>query len=188
MSTTTDESNDADDDQSATPPERKRRRPYDVPSIAALALAIAAVALSAWSALRPTTAETSASPDAPVFEDSARQESRQNVCDGFATVRRGVSLNTNAGAPGGPGDAAGGLAVAANARLALLGGGLYLQSRIDPATPPELSEAAHAFADELLDIGVASIAGVPTTDSVQTQRLRSAEELSNNIARLCEAQ
>lgn len=153
-------------------------------SFVALVLAIGAVALSTWAAFRPVTPEAATEIDAAA-DDAARIAAEQKLCIAFETVHRGVSLNTNASAPGGPADVAGGMAVAANARLALFGGGEYLLSRIDPAVSTELEEASRSFADMLVDIGAISISGVPTSDPAQADRLQAAEELSGAVDSLC---
>jgi hypothetical protein len=48
------------------------------------------------------------------------------------------------------------LAVAANARLALIGGGLYLQERLaaNTAAPTELANAANSFANTIQQLGI----------------------------------
>ena len=43
--------------------------------------------------------------------------------------------------------------VAANARLAMVGGGEYLLSHLDPKTPPELADAVRSFANNLKTSG-----------------------------------
>lgn len=154
-------------------------------AVVALILAAGALALSAWAAFRPTASEAAGPPAA---DDATSTAAKQKACSAFSTVRRGVSLNTNASAPGGPNDVAGGLAVAANARLALFGGGEYLMSQIDTAVPSELREPATEFAETLMDIGAIAISGVPTTEPAQADRLRSAERLSSVIAEKCGGQ
>lgn len=154
-------------------------------ALLAMALALVAVALSAWAAFRPSPTENAAVGAPAQITDESRGVARQSVCDAFDTVRRGITINTNASAPGGPGDVAGGMAVAANARLALLGGGEYLLSKLEPAVPTDLGDATRTFATTLLDIGALSIAGIPTTDPAQTDRMRSADALSAEIAGLC---
>lgn len=148
----------------------------------ALILAAGALALSAWAVIRSIAPE-SAGP--PIADEATSTAAKQKACSAFVTVRRGVSLNTNASAPGGPNDVAGGLAVAANARLALFGGGEYLMSQIDAAVPSELREPATEFAETLMDIGAVAISGVPTTEPAQADRLRAAERLSSAIADKC---
>lgn len=59
-----------------------------------------------------------------------------------------------------PNDPAGQLAVAANAHLALLGGGAYLQDRIiaEPASPTDLANAAKSLANTIEQLGTAYLA------------------------------
>jgi hypothetical protein len=97
-------------------------------------------------------------------------------------VRKAVSLQTNADL--GP-DPVAKEAVAANARLATLGGGEYLLSRLDPATPPELPGAVRSFANNLQDIGMNQLVGVPNTDPALAARLSEAQKASTQIAELC---
>ncbi|UXA17592.1 hypothetical protein [Mycobacterium sp. SMC-4] len=153
-----------------------------------MVLAITAVALSVWAVIRSGSPSDPAATGhtATQFDEAERSAATQRVCEAFETVRRGVSLNTNATAPGGAQDVAGGLAVAANARLALFGGGEYLLARIGPATPDDLAQASRNFAETLLDIGATSISGVPTTHPEQAERLRIAEEQSAAVAEQCE--
>lgn len=172
---------------SDTPPDRApaggdapRVTTYGI-AICALILALGAVALSGWTALRSSTEESAV----PIADEQSRVEGQRRICDAFTVVRQGVSLNTNLEVPGRGGDPAAGMSVAANARLALFGEGEYLLARLDMAAPSELRDATRSLADALLDIGPTSIAGVPTTDPAQAQRLRSAEDLSTRVADLC---
>ncbi|CAN5775259.1 hypothetical protein BH10ACT9_BH10ACT9_13740 [soil metagenome] len=107
------------------------------------------------------------------------------ACTAFDVVRTGVDLNTSTLATGGPGDAAEATAVAVNARLSLLGGGQYLMSRIDPATPRGLASEVRNFANTLMDIGATSIAGSRTTDPQQVTRLQDAQALSITVNTQC---
>lgn len=97
----------------------------------------------------------------------------------------GVTQNTNLQAPGGPEDAVGNLAIAANARLSLYDGGQYLLARLDPATPPELADAVRTFANNLMDIGAAATAGALNTDPEQSARLRDADSVNSTVDGLC---
>lgn len=158
-------------------------------AIAALVLAILATLLGAYAALRPTDRDSSDEPGAAggSYDQAQQDEAKATICSAFDTVRDGVGLNTNAKAPGGARDFTGTLAVAANARLSLLGGGQYLLARLEPATPADLAEEVRVFADQLLDIGAAAVAGKQTTDPVQATRLRDAEAMSVSIAEKCNA-
>jgi hypothetical protein len=100
-------------------------------------------------------------------------------------VRTGVQSNTNLKPPGGPEDVTGALAVAANARLSLSEGGAYLLARLEPDTPQDLTDAVRKFANQLMDIGARSIAGIPNSDPDQAARLKDADAFSASIAALC---
>ncbi len=93
-----------------------------------------------------------------------------------------VQLQTNT-APGS--DPAAVEAVAANARLAMLGGGDYLVSQIEDGTPADLAEAARSFGTTLRVIGINLLAGVPNADPAQDARLRDAEKTRDKLAELC---
>ena len=109
-------------------------------------------------------------------------ESKVKVCAAFDTVGRAVQLQTHADL--GP-DPASQTAVAANARLSLIGGGEYLLSRLDDQTPPELADAVRSFANNLDDIGMNALAGATNEDPQQSARLTAGEAGRNNIAELC---
>jgi hypothetical protein len=83
-----------------------------------------------------------------------------------------------------PGDPAGALAVAANARLALYGGGGYLRDRVarQAATPPDLAQAANAMADTLEELSMGYLAGL--NSSLEPLRHDLDSQL-DRIDRLC---
>ena len=141
---------------------------------AALAIAVIASGLAIWALMRTPgePADTARQPDDP----------KAQVCVAFDTVRKAVSVQTNADL--GP-DPVAKDAVAANARLATLGGGEYLLSRLYPATPPELADAVRSFANNLQDIGMNQLAGVPNSDPNLAARLSEAQAASQEIADLC---
>ena len=118
------------------------------PSLA-LAVALLSTGLSAAALVR--TLDRGAD-----YSDEQRSAATARICTAFDTVRAGVATNTNVTAPA---DISGSLAAAANARLALTDGGLYLMARLDPATPADLADAVRTFADALMDIGAAATAG-----------------------------
>jgi hypothetical protein len=164
--------------RSVDAPDRPRRGGVVV--VIALILAIAAVGLAAWAAFRPAPA-----PAPAVYTATQQAAAKTAVCGASDLVRRGVSLNTNMPVPGGDADITGSLAVAANARLSLSGGGRYLLDRIDPATPTELAASARQFANTLMDIGAAAIAGAQNTDPDQAARLRDADAANVKIVEAC---
>lgn len=144
-----------------------------------LAVAVLSLGVAVFAVFRTFSSE-------PDYTDAQRGEARTAICSAFETVRTGVATNTNIEAPGGSGDIAGALAVAANARIALLDGGQYLLARLDPATPTELAGEVRRFANQLMDIGAAATAGVPNTDPVQAGRLQDAEAASTAIRDRCQ--
>jgi hypothetical protein len=150
-------------------------------AVLALLVALVALGLAGWAAFRPTPAP--AAP--PAYTASQQADAKKAVCAASDLVRRGISLNTNLPVPAGDGDVTGSLAVAANARLSLSTGGRYLLDRLDPATPKELADSIRQFANTLMDIGAAAIAGAQNTEPEQASRLRDADAANSEIAAAC---
>ncbi|VEG54760.1 putative alanine and proline rich membrane protein [Mycolicibacterium aurum] len=144
-----------------------------------LVVAVLALGVAVFAAVRTLNAE-------PDYTDAQRTDARTAICSAFDTVRTAVATNTNTEPPGGSGDIAGALAVAANARIALFDGGQYLLARLEPATPTDLAGEVRRFANQLMDIGAAATAGVPNTDPVQAGRLQDAEAASTAISGRCQ--
>lgn len=145
---------------------------------AALAVALIAAALAVWTLVR-----TPAAPQAK--EQPTSQQTggdKASVCTAFKTVRNAVSLQTNADI--GP-DPVARTAVAANARLATLGGGSFLLGQVNSATPTDLADAVRGFATDLQNIGMKQLAGVPNTDTGLTAQLNDAQNASTRILDLC---
>lgn len=155
-----------------TDPSPRRGLLYTALVLSLLSLGVAAVAL-----IRPT-----AEPD---YTEAERSDAKAAICAAFDTVRTGVATNTNVQPPGGSDDIAGALAVAANARVALLDGGQYLLARLGPAVPGDLAGEVEKFGNLLMDIGAAATAGVPNDDPVQAGRLEDAQAAGTAITGLC---
>jgi len=147
-----------------------------------LVVALAAAALSGWLLIRLSQEGT---PNSPNYSGAQRTDAKTKICAAADVVRKGVSLNTNLQPPGGPEDITGTLAVAANARISLYDGGQYLLARLDPATPPELSDAVKKFGDLLMDIGANATAGSQNSEPAQAARLKDADATNATIAQLC---
>jgi hypothetical protein len=141
---------------------------------AALLIAVVAVALAAWSLMSGSsgTSEAGKQPGDP----------KTRVCSAYQTVSQAVSAQTHAELGQDPIALS---AVAANARLALLGGGQYLLDRLDPATPSELADAVRTFANNLQDIGIYALAGVPNSDPEQAARLTQGDVANQQLRSLC---
>ena len=150
---------------------------------AALVIAVIAIGVAIWTLVRspgePENARQSPADNARLSPDDAKAR----ACVAFDTVRRAVSTQTNTDL--GP-DPVAREAVAANARLATLGGGEYLLSRLDPGTPPELADAVRSFANSLQDVGMNQLAGVPSTDPNLTAKMSDAQAASQKLADMCQ--
>ncbi len=143
-------------------------------SVLSLFLALAAIGIAAWAMVMvwPQKDKT--------VEPTA--ESKQKVCAAFDTVSKAVQLQTHADL--GP-DPIAQTAVAGNARLALIGGGEFLLSRLDDQTPPDLAEAVRLFANNLDEIGMNALAGATNEDPQQAARLTAGEDGRTKVADLC---
>jgi hypothetical protein len=140
----------------------------------ALLVAVVAVALAIWALM-------SASSNAPAAAQQAG-DPKMRVCTAFDTVSKAVTGQTHADL--GP-DPVAQAAVAGNARLALVGGGQYLLSRLDSATPTELADPVRSFANDLQDVGMYALAGVSNSDPEQAARLTQADLARKQIVELC---
>lgn len=167
-----------DSDASSLPDTADRRVP--VIPILALVAALAALGLAVWSALRPVPAAA-----APTYSAAQQPDAKLEVCAAADLVRKGLALNTNLQSPGGPDDVTGALAVAANARVAMSDGSQYLLVKLDPATPNPLADNVRKFADVLMDVGVATIAGALNTDPEQAARLAELNALDTALTENC---
>jgi hypothetical protein len=144
---------------------------------AALLVAVVAVALAIWALM----SESSNAATAPAAGTEGG-DPKTRVCNAFNSVSRAVQLNTNLNL--GP-DPVAQEAVAGNARLALVGGGQYLLTRLDAATPSELADPVRAFANDLQDIGMAALTGAVNTDPEQAKRMTEADITRLQIVDLC---
>ncbi|MDH6247062.1 hypothetical protein [Mycobacterium sp. OTB74] len=143
-------------------------------AICAAVIGLAALGLSIWGLVRHPheTATSSLSP----------ADAKTKACTAFGTVARAVSLQTNAQLGDDPTARA---AVAANARLATLGGGQYLMAALDPSTPNNIADPARSFASALTDIGMSQLAGAANDNPDQVARLKTAEGNIVTLTGLC---
>jgi hypothetical protein len=139
----------------------------------ALLVAVVAVALAIWALVSDSsknTAKTTAVDGDP----------KSRVCAAFDAVSKAVPLQTNNDLGHDPVAQA---AVAANARLALFGGGQYLLDSLDSTTPAELAGPVRSFASTLQDVGMNALAGLSNRD--QVIRLAEGEQTRSQIVDLC---
>jgi hypothetical protein len=148
---------------------------------AALVIAVIAVGVAIWALVR-SPGEAAATSGEPAVSAQQPDDAKTHVCAAFDVVRKAVSRQTNTDLGSDP---VAKETVAANARLATLGGGEYLLSRLDSATPPELADAVRLFATNLQDIGMNQLAGVPNTDPAVAARLSEVQAASPQITEMC---
>jgi hypothetical protein len=146
-------------------------------SVLACLIATAALILSVWTWWQART---------PNHDQATQLAAKDTTCAAYSQVRTGVAGNTHLASPGGDDDVTGALAVAANARVALMGGGQYLLDTVDPATPPELAAAIREFGMKLMQFGAAAIAGVPDSDPGQQGLKGDLDALNATIGGLCD--
>ena len=125
-----------------------------IPTYVALAIAVIAVvvAVAAW--LRPAH-------DSASFSSQQADQAKKNVCAASLVVNKAVYADAKNPHPGDP---IGVVAVAANVRLALLGGGAYLRQVVaaEPATSDGLAKAANSMANTLQQMGINYAANTAT--------------------------
>lgn len=107
---------------------------------------------------------------------------RTRTCDNFKKVASGVAIQTHTQPEDNP---ASGQAVAANARLSMLGGGVYLLANIDPAAPSDLNDAVKDFAGTLQTVAVNALAGIGNDAPDQVGLLQKAQTETERIEALC---
>ena len=158
--------------------------------VVALVVAVGALAVAIWALLSaPSAGEATSADEASSADETSSggedspEEAGARICGAFDTVRNAVSLQTNADLGADPVAVQ---AVAANARLATLGGGQYLLTQLSDATPSDLSESVRSFANTLQNIGIGQLAGSPANDPAQVQRLDAAQDDAARITELCQ--
>ncbi|BBY31314.1 hypothetical protein [Mycolicibacterium sediminis] len=156
----------------ATPPADAPGPSRRLPLIA-LVVAVIGLALAVWA----TQSSGPPEPSGEVAKDSAARS-----CTAFDTVSAAVQLRTNADL--GPGPIAN-AAVAANARLSLLGGGIYLLNSLEPTTPHQLASYLRTMARDLQDFGINSLAGADYSAGSQATLMANIEQTRKEIANLC---
>jgi hypothetical protein len=141
---------------------------------AALAIAVVAVILAALAYFVP--AHNSASATAQQSGDA-----KANVCAAYAATRKAVVLNTHLQSPNPESQ----LAVATNARLALIGGGAYLSQRLaaNTAAPSDLANAANSLTTTIQQLGINYLNQAPA--SVQDPVRKDLTNELSQLDKLC---
>ncbi len=144
---------------------------------AALPIAVVAAVLAALAYLHPTHHDTGSA----VQQDG---DAKANVCSAYKAAHRSVVVNTHMQSQN-PNDAVGELAVATNARLALIGGGAYLKDRLDAntAAPADLAKAVTSFVNTTEQLGINYMIGEGA--DVQGQLRHDLDSQIAQLDKLC---
>jgi hypothetical protein len=138
------------------------------PTYLALAIAVIAVVLAGLAYFHP--AKTSS-----VAQQGG--DAKANVCAAYAAARKAVVINTHMESNNPDLQ----LAIAANARLALIGSGTYLRERLEAntAAPKDLATAANSLANTVEQLGINYLIQAPPAvqDPVRN-------DLNNQLAQL----
>ncbi len=154
-------------------PATRWSEPSRWPIYAALALATIAVVLAGLAYFRP---EHNA---ASVAQQGGN--AKANVCSAYAATKKAVVINTHLESPNPDLQ----LAIAANARLALIGGGTYLREQLaaNTAAPADLANAATSLANTVEQLGINYLIQAPA-DVQDPLRTTLNNELTQ-IDKLC---
>ncbi len=133
------------------------RKPSHWPTAAAWLIAVIAVGLAVAAWFDPLHSPGK-------FSAQQTTEAKKHVCVAEVVVHEAVVASTHLTSPV-PNDPAGRLAVAANARLALINGGALLNDRLasEPAAPAELAKAVGSLANTLEELGVGYLTGLDSS-------------------------
>lgn len=150
-------------------------------TVFALLVAVAALGVAVWALVNSQTpSQTSAA--GTIVPSDQTGDAKTRVCGAFELVRNAVTLQTNTDIGTDPVAVQ---AVAANARLASLGGGLFLTSTLTDDVPSELADSVRSFAGNLEYIGMSQLAGQRAEDPAQSTRMNDAQGSANRIVELC---
>jgi hypothetical protein len=138
------------ENQPSAKEESSGKKPLPFPSdasrwltYAALVIAVIAAVLAGLAYFHPK--HTAAAPQ-------QGGDAKANVCSAYQATRKAVVINTHLESQNPDLQ----LAIAANARLALIGGGTYLRDRLEAntAAPSDLANAANSLADTVEQLGI----------------------------------
>jgi hypothetical protein len=142
------------------------------PTYLALAIAVIAAILAGLAYFHPakTTSVAQQGGDA-----------KANVCSAYVNARKAVVINTHLESPNPDLQ----LSIAANARLALIGGGAYLRDRVAANTgaPADLATAANSFATTVEQLGINYLTNA--SNDVQNPLRQTLNNEINQLDTLC---
>lgn len=158
----------------ATPPQARWIAP------AALVLSLLAAGAAGWSLFKPAPEAKEVA--SVIFSGPEADNPKDAACKATDLVATGVMRQSQVNL--GPEPAA--LeTVAANTRLAMASGAVYLRDTVPVNTPPELAEPIATLAKQLQDAAQHFFVGQTSGDPEQSARLAAAAESTKKVAELC---
>lgn len=146
----------------------------------ALVLSLLAAGAAGWSLFKPASQPKEAAP--VIFSGPKADNPKDVACAAADLVATGVMRQSQVDL--GPEPAA--LeTVAANTRLAMASGAVYLRDSVPVNTPPELAEPISRLSQQLQDAAQHFFVGQTSADPEQAGRLTAAAESTKKIAELC---
>lgn len=139
---------------------------------AALLVAFLACIIGVVGWFRPVSAPPRVEP-APTYTAAEVQAAKDKVCEAFELAWKAISVtsNTQSGE-----DVALQSADAANARLAMVGGGSYIEKSLTSEASAEIERLVHDFADSALRMSVLTLGNIST--DAETYRQAKADLLA----------
>ncbi|WP_343577544.1 hypothetical protein [Mycobacterium sp.] len=111
-------------------------------------------------------------------------DAKANLCTAYKAAHQTVVINTHLESTN-PNDPVAELTVATNARLALIGGGAYLQSRLatNTAAPADLTNAVTSFANTIEQLGINYLMGAGA--EVQDPLRQDLDSQIGKLSKMC---
>ena len=146
--------------------------------IAALVLGVAALGLSGWTLLRTQLTSTHEYTDAQVSDDTKK------ACAAYELASRGAKLQSS---PAVPNDASGPLALAANARIALIVASKnpVIAADASPAAPTALTSTMRSLADAYRAVASNDIGGSQADSPEIKAAFQSGDEAEATMRLTC---
>lgn len=147
---------------------------------AALVISLLAAAAAGWSLFKPAPPPAEAAP--AFFSGPKADNPKAAACNAADLAATGVMRQSKVDLGTEPVALE---TVAANTRLAMAGGAIYLRDNVPVNTPPELADPIKDLAIKLQDAAQHFFVGQTSGEPEQGGRLAAAAESTKKIAELC---
>lgn len=152
----------------------------------ALAIAVIAtgVAIVGW--FRPVAPAPQAHSSAPTYSEQQISDAKARACAALDVANKSAALHSGTGPQAqSSSDPTMAEAQAANSRLSIIAGGLYLRAHLDPATPQPIADAFQNLSKITLDLGEGYLAGARNDDPDQAELIRQGNSAFAHALELC---